>query len=173
MFCVTESPLATFNTMVFALEEGINIQAKDNVMDVQGEIWNFIFAFGNASTWAERQSAVAYDQTSIEKYGVRMYPLAVDSNDPATVKANAEAFLAANKNPKRTFNLTCAPNQLREDEVEKVFKTLRVGDIVDLKARSFGELNGSTGVNTRVKILGMLHRMKKNTLDLTVNEVLS
>jgi|CXWL01.1.fsa_nt_gi hypothetical protein len=158
-------------TKDFALEEGVNIEAKENVMEKQGPIWNYIFAFGNASTWLERETATAFDATSIEDYGPRMYPLAVNSNDPVTVQAAADAFLSANKAPPRSFNLTASPNRLREDEVYKVFKTLRIGDIVDLKMYKIDFENGKLGVDTRVRVRGMIHRGRRNILDLNVNEL--
>jgi hypothetical protein len=156
----------------FLLEEGINIEAKEDVMEYQGEIWNVIFAYGNASTWTERKTAQVFDEESIGKYGARMYALAVDSNDPATVKAYGEAFLALYKNPRRSFSLVAMPNGAREDEVRKVYKTLRIGDIVDIGLYSVYE-NGKRGVETAVRIAGLTHRGKRDTLEITAVEVVS
>jgi hypothetical protein len=155
----------------FALEEGVNIEAKDDLMEYQGEIWNVIFAYGNASTWVERKTVMLSDMDSIGRYGARMYPLAVDSNDPATVEASAAEFLKVYKNPRRSFSLAATPNRLREDEVYKVFKTLRVGDIVDLNLYTPYE-NGRQGVEAVVKVNGLIHRGKRNILEITANEVI-
>jgi hypothetical protein len=155
----------------FVLEEGINIEGKDDIMEYQGDIWNYIFAYGNASTWAERVTRTLFDEESIGRHGARMYALAVDSNDPATVEAYGAAFLKVYKNPRRSFNLVAMPNRLREDEVYKVFKTLRVGDVVDLSLHTPYE-NGRQGVETSVKINGLIHRGKRNVLEITANEVI-
>lgn len=156
----------------FALEEGVNVEAKDNVIEYQGEIWNYIFAFGNAATGSERETAIAYNQVSIDRYGPRMYPLSVDSNNKATVQASADVFLKYYANPRRTFNLTVGGKRVREDAKSTVFKTLRIGDTVDLNLYSPGYENGKSGVETKVRIFGMTHRGKRNTMELTANEVL-
>jgi hypothetical protein len=141
------------------------------VMEYQGEIWNYIFAFGNAAAGSERETAISINQESIDKYGPRMYPLSVDSNDQATVRASADAYRDYYAWPRKTFNLTVGGKRVREDAKSTVFKTLRIGDTVDLILYSIGYENGKLGVETKVRISGMTHRGKRNMMDLTANEV--
>jgi hypothetical protein len=155
----------------FALEEGVNVEAKQNVLEEQGEIWNFIFAYGLGASWSDRPQAVAYDLESIARYGVRMYGLAVEATTPATVEASAKAFLAYYAHPRKTFNLTVGGRRVREDALYNAYQMLRIGDVVDLRLYSAGFENGKLGVETQVRITGMTHRGRSDLMDVTANEV--
>lgn len=154
-------------TKRYALEEGVNIEASDNVMEYQGEIYNYIFAFGNGATWADRVTLTELDQTSIDLYGLRMYALSVNAGTETTVRASAQAFLRANAYPQRVFSLVVGGKRTRENAAGALFATLRVGDVVDLLTSSIGG-----GLETKVRVLGITHRGKSNTMNLVVKEMI-
>lgn len=148
----------------FALEEGVNIELKDNLMDEQGEIWNGVIGYGNGATWDSKpKSALIVDQDSWDEHGPRIRGVFVDTDSPSTVEAGARAFLRQHKQPRRSFNLTAT-------NVNGTFKQLDIGNVVDLKTLRTGYEHGEQGIETSIEILEITYKEAGETVDLIVDE---
>lgn len=158
---------------LFAFEEGVNIVARNDVLTVQGDIYNIIHAYGAGMTWADRPKApVQYDLDSVTKYGARFHGLSVNSPALATVTADAIAFLQKHKEPRNTFRISVM-NAQAETSTEETFINCRIGDQNYLKMPEQGYKDGSRGIDTSVRIFGMVFDERKNILELDNDEVIS
>lgn len=147
----------------FALTEGVNMESKDGALEYEGPIWNYIFAYGNAATWASRRTAEVWDDDSIAKYGLRARGAAVNSNAEATVLDQAEAMLELYKSPARKLDVT-AVNALG------TFGQLRIGHVPDVEMVSHGLEDREVGFTAAMEIVEMTYRHGEGKMDLILVE---
>jgi len=148
----------------FVLEEGVNIELKDNLMDEQGEIWNGVIGYGNGATWDSKpKTGLITAQESWDDYGPRIRGVFVDTDSLATVEAGARAYLRQHKQPRRSFNPTAT-------DVAGTFEHLDIGNVLDLKTTRTGHEHGQQGLETSVEILEMTYREAVEAVDLVVDE---
>lgn len=150
----------------FMLDEGYNILAEDSPLKEQGEIINALLGIGDGSTDDSRVTYEETDAASRDAYGLRQGTEDFNGNkELGTLTANVQARLTVTRNPIRTFKVTAL-------DVGNTFLNLRLGNVLRLKMFSVGFLSdGATGVDTRVRIMGMRYEDERDTCELTCVEV--
>jgi len=146
------------------LTEGVNMQRKENALEYEGPIWNYIIAYGNASNWASRETYEVWDDESIRTHGLRVKGISVNSNSPATVESAAENYLEAYKNPRRKMDVSAT-------DVEHTFRQLRIGHAPDVETVNMGRGNGSVGFTAAMEIVEMTYQHGAKLMDLVLKEV--
>lgn len=147
----------------FALTEGYNMELKENTLEYEGRVWNYVVAYGNASTWSSRVTHEVWDDESIKKHGLRVTGLAVQSNEEATVQAAAEAHLAINKERRRKLDVSVT-------DVDGTFRQLRIGHVPDVEVMQQGIENGEVGFTAEMEIIEMIYDHAAGKIDVTLKE---
>jgi hypothetical protein len=147
------------------LQEGYNIRRTGNVLRTQRRVINSLTGNGDNGT----ESRPTYTETDLGSVG--LYGLMEGVQDYsgvtelATVQAHVSENLKTLRYPRRTFNLVAL-------DVDNTFAALRLGNVLRLKAKSFGwDGDGNIGTDTTVRILGMRYFDLLNECELTVDEV--
>jgi hypothetical protein len=147
------------------LEEGHNITKRRSPMKVStAQLVNDLLGMGDAST-NDRPEYNEVDAESRDQYGLRQGTEDFDGNsDPGTLKANVTASLKSRKQPTRLHFIEAL-------NVGKTFNEIRIGNVHPYLAHTYGRLgNGTIGVDTKVRILGMRYKQATDSVDLTVEE---
>lgn len=148
------------------LKEGHNIEKRHNPLKVQRKIVNDLLGIGEGSD-EERPTWNALDPDSISRYGLRQDSEDLTKTEPASVQADTIASLRELRNPRRTFKLELL-------NVGNAFAETRLGDTYQLIMQSVGFLSdGEIGVNAIVRVLGMRYHDDSDTMEITVDEVVS
>jgi hypothetical protein len=145
----------------FALTEGVNMEAKDGTLEYEGPIWNYVYAFGNAATWASREAVEVWDDDSIHRYGLKATGLGVESNEEATIRAHAEAYLAYYKDPRRRLDVTVT-------NLNGTFGWLRIGNVPDVELIRQGLEDGEVGFTAAMEIGEMTYQHGAGRMDLVL-----
>lgn len=148
--------------------DGGNTEVSNNYFVEDGDIINDLFGYGDGETWTSKQMVTVKNADSIARYGLRQSSENFSGVTSATtIKNNAMTKLNEKKQPERSFHLNAL-------NVGETFKFIRVGNIATLRFQSAGFMNGSTGYETKVRILGMAYdpATEKNKIELVVKEVI-
>ncbi len=136
-------------TLDITLEQGVNIQARDEILLEQGVIKNSVMGIGAGSTESSRLGAVRVDEESRMRFGLRQGSVTYSTvKEAATLINNTEVYLAANKFPRSTAMVNCVKSEL--------FREINEGDVVRLILHDAGFLDDQTiGTNVLTRVLGM------------------
>lgn len=86
------------------LQEGVNIERGSRTLTEQGKIANVVCAFGQGDAWDKKPTFEASDTSSINRYGLRMGALSVESDAQSGVESAAAAELARTSGPRKIMN---------------------------------------------------------------------
>lgn len=154
--------------VTFELKDGAggNIEATANPLREQGWIVNDLLGIGDGSTDETTITYSEIDTQSRAEYGLRQDTRDYNGNKVLeTLQGNVRGGLAKDKNPIRIFNVIA-------QNVGNTFSYLRSGNILPLRMSSCGFLaDGTIGVNTRVRIIGMKHFEARDVCELVCSEV--
>jgi len=142
---------------------GGNIEALDNVLVEDGEIYNEVLAYGDGESWKSKPFVKVADANSRHKYGLRQTPIEFTGVTTLnTLKENGLASSKASKQPINTFHANAL-------NVGNTFKYCRLGNTLTLSLENMG----FGGLETTVRIVGMdIKSAQKNKVELVLEEVL-
>jgi len=142
---------------------GGNIEALNNILVEDGEIYNEVLAFGEGMSWKSKPTVKVTDAASRHKYGLRQTAEEYTGvSTLSTLKRNGKTLLDDSKEPVNTFHVNAL-------NVGGTFKYLRLGNTMTLQ---FENMGFGTFV-TSVRIVGMdIKSAEKNKVELVLEEVL-
>lgn len=146
-------------TLDVTLEQGVNIQVKDEILLEQGVIRNTVMGVGAGSTDGSRVGAIRADRLSQMRFGMRQASASYATvKEVATLISNTEVFLRANRYPRSTAMVTCVDTN--------TFREINEGDVTKLILHDAGFLDdGSIGTNVMDRVLGMRAMDEAGTMD--------
>jgi hypothetical protein len=151
---------------LLTLKEGLNLKKLHNPLKVQRKIVNDLLGIGEGSD-EERPTWNEVDTTSRDRYGLRQDSEDLTKTEPASVQADTIALLRELRNPRRTFKLELL-------DVGDAFAETRLGDTYPLIMQTVGwRSDNEVGTNTIVRVLGLRYHDDTETMELTVDEVVS
>lgn len=147
------------------LEEGVNIELKDEMMVEQGIISNSIVAAGVAELETPSIGAIYQDSASITRFGTRQASVTFGTvSEVATLVENVKTLTARSAYPRATASVTCVDKSM--------YKSISEGDTVRLVLHKAGFMaNKTLGFNKSVRVLGMQANDDRNTVDLILDEM--
>jgi hypothetical protein len=147
------------------LEEGVNIEVKEEGLIEQGVIVNSITGVGVAEMDMPSLGIFYEEAASVAKYGKRQSSTTYGTvSEVATLTENVKNYAQRNAYPRATANVTCVKSAM--------YTSISEGDTVRLRLHSSGFLpNKELGFDKNVRVLGMQANDDKNTLDLVLDEI--
>jgi len=130
------------------LEQGVNIQARDETLLEQGVIKNSVMGIGAGSTESSRLGALRVDEESRQRFGLRQGSVTYSTvKEAATLINNTDTFLGVSKFPRSTAMVSCVKSDL--------FREINEGDTVRLVLHDAGFLDDQTiGTDTTTRVIG-------------------
>lgn len=138
------------------LREGRNIRVSDNVLTEDArQLANWTEGRADASTTGTRLTSVAYNQPSIDYYGLWQDAPVFDGNkDQGTIDQNTQSALRISKDPAQTFDLV-VPENVVDSAGFSYLKYMDTGNVFELDLNEDGFENGTTGTHAQVEVTGM------------------
>lgn len=131
--------------------EGHNIEAKDNVMEDNGEIFNDISGISDASTSNTRMISNLFSAASIDRYGLYQKNIVYSGvTQKATLDANVLEQLVRMMDPEKVFDIVAL-------NVGDTFKNLDTGNIWNVDMNYVWLQDEKFIIQPKVRILGMEH----------------
>lgn len=140
------------------LEDGVNVADGSSYSELSTEMTNDWIAVGYGEDWGQKPKRRAFDQTSIDRYGIREGTEdAQDLPTLAALDARAAALVSETGNPLRLFDLS-VPNR------DGVWSQLELGDRVRVRGTRWGW----GGADELVRIIGVEVNEMAGIMRLTV-----
>jgi hypothetical protein len=150
----------------FGLHLDLNCEAPSGpLLSQQGPVVNYIFAYGQGATLDETPQLAVWDDESIARHGLWQALMVFPAKSEAELRVMAEAALEDRKELFSPFTVVALP-------VGDAFEHLRLGNFVDLSLPGVGfNPDGTTGVETRVRVTGMSYDETDGKMPLILAEV--
>lgn len=134
--------------LTLILQEGLNIELKNETMIEQGSIFNSVVGLGEG-TEIERFAAISKNTDSISRYGLRQGFISYTGvTQFATLQENVNSFVDQKSDAQATLNVTCVDPD--------IFRYIKLGDTVRLILQTAGFLeNGNLGTDKYVRVVAM------------------
>jgi hypothetical protein len=129
--------------------EGHNIEAKDNVMEDNGEIYNDLTGISDASTPNTRMTSNLYSDASIDRYGLYQKNIVYSGvTQQATLNSNVLEQLIRTMEPEKVFDLVAL-------NVGDTYQYLDTGNIWNVDMNYVWLQDEKFVTQPKVRILGM------------------
>lgn len=142
------------------LEEGKNIQLREDTLTEQGKIQNIITGIGADQEDGTKIGSVYVEADSVARYGKRHATLVYgDVTELETLEENIRNYAASNAYPIVGLRAVCTDKNL--------FPSISPGDTANMVLRTAGFTKNETlGMNETVRVLGTQADDKANTLEI-------
>lgn len=141
--------------------QGANIERdeRDPVVQ-QGEIYNHVTVVGKSATNDRLQPGIAFDQDSINLYGLRKCILTENLSTQTSVNNSATYHVSVMAWPQYTLNLTAI--------TAAIYPYIQIGNYLSVRLISVGFSNGQPGFRGSAQVVGKAYDDTEGSMPLTL-----
>lgn len=130
--------------------EGYNIGLSNSILQEQGDLFNDVTGYSDASTAGSRLVSTAINTDAIAKYGLyQTSKVFTGVTQQAVLDNGVINELKKTFEPGRVVDVTCV------DFGDDIYSFIRLGNIFNMKLSTAGFENGGFGLHTKVRVHGI------------------